>query len=134
MAFTAITKNDPKTIFGWCMYDWANSAYATTILAGLLPVYFARVVVGPEGFRIGETTYSAFTLWGFVVGFSALVTFISAPVLGAMADYARAKKRFLLAFAYTGALFTLLLFSCRGGDTYLTLFLFLIAEIGRAHV
>ena len=34
-------KNNPRTIFGWCMYDWANSAFATTVLAALLPAYFA---------------------------------------------------------------------------------------------
>ena len=35
-----------QTIFGWCMYDWANSAYVTTVVAGILPAYFAGVVVG----------------------------------------------------------------------------------------
>ncbi|MBI1940820.1 MAG: MFS transporter [Acidobacteria bacterium] len=123
-------KNDPKTIFGWCMYDWANSAYVTTVAVGLLPYYFARVVVGENGVAIGGTVYSATTLWGFTVGLAALVTFLFAPVLGAIADFSAAKKRFLLSFAYTGALFTLLLFFCRSGDVYRTLVFFLIAQIG----
>jgi UMF1 family MFS transporter len=128
--FRAPLKDDPKTIFGWCMYDWANSAYATTVLAGLLPIYFARNVVGPEGVVIGGTTYSAFTLWGFTVGLAGLLIFLSAPVLGAIADFSASKLRFLLLFAYTGALFTLLLYFCRSGDVGKTLFFFLVAQVG----
>ena len=44
-----IKKNDRKTIFGWCMYDWANSAFTTTVLAALLPDYLAGGIVRPEG-------------------------------------------------------------------------------------
>lgn len=122
-------KDDRKTIFGWCMYDWANSAYTTTVTAGLLPAYFARVVVGPEGVVIGGQSYSAFTLWGFIIGFSALITLIFSPVLGAIADFSAAKKRFLLFFAYSGSLFTILLYFSRSGDVYRTLLLFLFAQI-----
>jgi UMF1 family MFS transporter len=126
----APTKNDRKTIFGWCMYDWANSAYVTTVAVGILPFYFARAVVGEQGVVIGATTYSATTLWGFVVGLAAALTFLFAPVLGSMADFTAAKKRFLLTFAYTGVLFTLLLYFCQSGDIYQTLVFFLIAQIG----
>ncbi|MEE8199685.1 MAG: MFS transporter [Candidatus Acidoferrales bacterium] len=119
-----------KSIFGWCMYDWANSAYATTVLAGLLPFYFADTVVGSEGVALGGTHYSAFTLWGFIVGLAALLTFLVAPILGAVSDFLAAKKRFLLTFAYTGSLFTLLLYFCRSGDVYKTIFFFLVAQIG----
>jgi len=44
-------KDDPRTIFGWCMYDWANSAYVTTVAVGLLPRYFADMVVPPDKAR-----------------------------------------------------------------------------------
>lgn len=111
------------------MYDWANSAYAMTVLAGLLPIYFARSVVGPEGVVIRGTTYSAFTLWGVVVGLVAFAMFLSAPVLGAIADFSAAKKRFLLAFAYAGSLFTLLLYFCQSGDVFRTLLFFLLAQV-----
>jgi len=122
-------KNDRRTIFGWCMYDWANSAFVTTVSVGLLPAYFAEVVVGPDGVVLGGTRYSAFTLWGFTVGGAALVTFLMAPVLGAIADYSGAKKRFLLTAAYLGALFTTLLYFSGSGDVARTMFLFLIAQI-----
>ncbi len=112
------------------MYDWANSAYITTVAVGVLPTYFASVVVGPEGLRIGGTVYSATTLWAFVIGLASFITFLIAPVLGAISDFSAAKKRFLLTFAYGGALFTLLLYFCGSGDIYLTLVLFLLAQVG----
>jgi UMF1 family MFS transporter len=92
-------KNDRKTIFGWCMYDWANSAYVTTVAVALLPAYFAGEIVGSDGVMIGETIYSATTLWGFIIGLAAFLCFISAPVLGAISDFTTAKKKFLIAFA-----------------------------------
>ena len=51
----AMLKDDPKTVRGWCLYDWANSAYITTAV-GLLPIYFASVVVPKDGaILFGET-------------------------------------------------------------------------------
>jgi len=123
-------KNDRKIIFGWCMYDWANSAFATTVLAALLPAYFAGEVVGPEGVMIGGTLYSATTLWGFTVALAAFLIFLIAPVLGAISDFSAAKKQFLLTFAYGGSLFTILLYFCAHGDVIKTLIIFLIAQIG----
>ncbi len=122
-------KNDPQTIFGWCMYDWANSAYATTVMVGLLPAYFAATVVGPEGAEIGGRHFAADTLWAIVVGLATFIAFVCSPVLGSIADFSAAKKRFLLVFAYTGSLFTLLLYFCGSGDIFLTLALFLVAQI-----
>jgi UMF1 family MFS transporter len=123
-------KNDPKTIFGWCMYDWANSAYVTTVAVGLLPYYFARVVVGESGVNLGGTVYSATTLWGLTVSAAAVIAFVSAPVLGAVADFSSAKKRFLLFFAYSGAIATALLYFSKPGDVIKTLAFFLIAQLG----
>jgi UMF1 family MFS transporter len=114
------------------MYDWANSAYVTTVAVGLLPVYFADVVVGHHGVLIGGTQYSATALWGFVASAAAFVTFLFAPVLGAVSDFSAAKKRFLLAFAYGGSLFTFLLYFCHSGHVYRTMLFFLLAQIGFA--
>jgi UMF1 family MFS transporter len=122
-------KNDRKTIFGWCMYDWANSAYVTTVAVALLPAYFAGEIVGPEGVVIGDTVYSATTLWGFIVGLAAFLSFLAAPVLGAISDFSAAKKKFLITFAYTGALFTILLYFCHSGDVLKTLLFFLAAQV-----
>ena len=123
-------KNDKKTIFGWCMYDWANSAFILTVVTAVLPVYFADVVVPKEGFMIGGTIYSATSLWGFVISSSALFVFLCAPVLGAIADFSSAKKKFIMAFCYTGSLFTVLLYFCGTGDVWMTMIFLAIAQIG----
>ena len=85
-------RGDKKVIFGWVVYDWANSAYITTIAVAILPMYFAGVIVPAEGFRIGSTVFAAETLWGFMVSAAAFIVFFMAPVLGAIADYYNAKK------------------------------------------
>ncbi len=120
--------SDRKSIFGWCMYDWANSAYVTTVAVGVLPVYFAQEVVGPQGVRLGGAVYSATPLWGFTVGLAAFLTFFFAPTLGAVADFTASKKRFLLVCAYTGSLFTVLLYFCQSGDVFRTLLFFLVTQ------
>jgi MFS transporter, UMF1 family len=122
--------NDKRQIFGWAMYDWANSAYVTTITAAVLPIFFATVVVPPEGFTICGTVFSASALWGFLISLSTFIVFVSAPILGAIADFSASKKKFLMAFCYSGSLFTILLFFCGTGDVWRTMIFFLIAQIG----
>lgn len=126
----SMIKNDKKTIFGWCMYDWANSAFILTVVTAVLPVYFADVVVPREGFKIGETIYSATSLWGFVISSSAMFVFLCAPVLGAIADFSSSKNKFLMAFCYTGSLFTILLYFCGSGDVWMTMIFLAVAQIG----
>jgi hypothetical protein len=65
-----------KDIFGWLMYDWANSAYVLTVATAVLPSYFAAVVVPPEGAVIGGVVFSAPALWGFMVSLAALLVFL----------------------------------------------------------
>ena len=122
--------NDRKQIFGWVMYDWANSAYITTVTVAVLPAYFASVIIPAEGLTIGNITYTATALWGFLISLSAFFVFIFAPVLGAISDFSASKKKFLMFFCYTGSLAACLLFFCQAGDIALTIVLFLIAQIG----
>jgi UMF1 family MFS transporter len=117
---------------GWCLYDWANSAFATTILAAVLPVYFAESVVPREGVLVslwGTTmNLSATSLWGYASGLVAFLVLISAPVLGGIADASQRKKSFQMAFCYSGAIFTLLLFYSGPGWVLYTLFLYCLAH------
>lgn len=129
------TPRRKQAIFAWCMYDWANSAFATTILAAILPVYFASLV--PEKGIVVQwdslnfrTTASA--LWAYGISFSLLLTAVTAPILGALADFSGFKKRFLFAFTYTGATLTSLLYFVQDGDYWLCLGLFMAANIGFA--
>jgi len=117
---------------GWCIYDWANSAFATTILAAVLPIYFAEGIVPEEGVRLSFLGYagslSATSLWGYINGFSAILIVGSAPILGGIADYTSRKKLFLIISCYAGSLFTCLMFFCKAGAVFYTLLLFCLAH------
>ncbi|MCB0834112.1 MAG: MFS transporter, partial [Bacteroidetes bacterium] len=104
--------------------------YILTVVTAVLPVYFADVVVPKEGFRIGDSVYSATSLWGFSISASALFVFLCAPVLGAIADFSASKKKFLLGFCYTGSLFCTLLFFCGSGDVWMTVLFLGVSQIG----
>lgn len=122
-------KDDPKTVFGWCMYDWANSAYITTAV-GLLPIFFANSVMANGTAVFFGKTFRSDTLWGFIVGLAGVLSFMLAPVLGAIADFSASKKKFLLFFAYSGSLFCMLLYFCHTGDVVKTLLFFLVSQLG----
>lgn len=123
-------RGDSRVIFGWAMYDWANSAYITTLAVAILPIYFAGVVVPPDGLEIRGTLYAAETLWGFMVSAAAFLVFIAAPTLGAIADFCCAKKRFLFFFCYLGVVSAAFLSFSKAGDVWLTMILFVISQIG----
>jgi UMF1 family MFS transporter len=122
-----------REIFGWAMYDFANSAFATTILAVIFNRYFAIVVAGGErgvelfGFRLHGASFFTFT-----ISISMVISAIFSPFLGALADASGSKKRFLMAFCYTAVLFTGLLFFVHAGDYWMGAIFFIIANIGFA--
>lgn len=122
-----------REIFGWAMYDFANSAFATTILAVIFNHYFATVVAGGErgveffGFRLHGAS-----LFTFSISLSMLISAILAPFLGAVADASASKKRFLLIFCYMGVLFTGLLYFVGEGNYWRGAIFFILANIGFA--
>lgn len=123
-------RGDRRVIFGWAMYDWANSAYITTLAVAILPIYFAGVVVPPDGLEIRGTLYAAETLWGFMLSAAAFIVFLAAPILGAIADFCSTKKRFLFSFCYLGVVSAAFLSFSKSGDVWLTMILFIISQIG----
>jgi MFS transporter, UMF1 family len=122
--------NDRRQIFGWAMYDWANSAFATTILTAVFPMYFGSVVVPEGGMSIFGVNISAISLLGFASSFYALMLFITAPVFGAIADFSASRKKFLMFFCYLGSIFSVLLYFCDAGEVWLTLLFFVLAQVG----
>ncbi len=94
-----LVRNDRKTIFGWAMYDWANSAFAV-MLGAIIAPFFADVIV-PEG---GWNGWSAETIWAAVISIGSTILFIMMPVLGAIADFNSARRRFLRNCAFGGGL------------------------------
>jgi len=126
----ATRRNDPRTIFGWAMYDWANSAYITAAAGVLFPIYFAGTVVPDEGVTVLGRSVSGEALWSAVVGVGAFVLFLIMPILGAIADRSGAKRRLLQVFAYGGATFTVLLVFVGTGQVLAALLVFLVSFVG----
>ncbi len=120
-----VPKNDPRTIFGWAMYDWANSAYITTF-AAIVAAFFTGVIV-PDG---GYGGFSGQTLWSAIISIGAIVLFLAMPVLGAIADYTSAKRKFLRFFAWFGALTTVAISFVPAGSVPLFLFVVVMTQIG----
>jgi UMF1 family MFS transporter len=102
-----------KIINAWCMYDWANSAFATTIMGALFPPFYRALVT--ESGLAGNT---ATAYWGYTTSIALLMIALIAPVLGAIADYTGGKKRYVAFFAGLGILATAA-FVFIGTDTWL---------------
>ena len=122
--------NDKKQIFGWAMYDWANSAYVTTVAVAVFPLFFRKVIVPENGFIIGGVQFSAISLLAFMSSFCSFFIFLCAPILGAISDFSASKKKFLMVFCYGGSLFSILLYFCGTGDVWLAMIFFVISQIG----
>ncbi len=129
MATATPARNDQRTIFGWAMYDWANSAYIT---AGSLvfAIYFGDTIFPEEGFSIFGRPVGAEAFFGIIIGIGAFALFLAMPILGAIADYSNSKKRLLQTFAYTGAVFAALTAVPGAGDLGLAIVVALIAQVG----
>ncbi|GMV35105.1 MAG: MFS transporter [Chloroflexi bacterium] len=132
---TEATINDKREIFGWAMYDWANSAFSTTVgtvflgpyvaslarsaaeAAGTSTVSFLGIPVAPDSFL------------PYCISFSVGMQVLFLPILGAIADYSHLRKRMMQIFAAIGALATILMFLLTGGLWWLGGVLFIIANL-----
>jgi UMF1 family MFS transporter len=125
-------RNDRREIAGWLVYDWANSAFSTTVITVLAGPYLTALAqrhVGPNGVvatlgPFGSVT--ALSLFPFCISASVFLQVLLLPLLGALADYSGAKKRLMAAFCYGGVAATCLLFFVTG-QRYLVGGLLLIA-------
>jgi UMF1 family MFS transporter len=127
--------NDKREIFGWVMYDWANSAFSTTVATTLLGVYLtglAQNILGENGTFIsfgilGSVTAKSF--FPFCVMVSVILQALLLPVLGAIADYSNLKKRLMALFCYMGVAATCLLFFITGNLYTIGGLIFIIANL-----
>ena len=115
---------DRKAIFGWALYDWANSAFTTTVMAGFFPVFFNQFWSSGV-----DTTVSTARL-GLANSIAGVTVAVLAPFLGAIADKGTAKKKFLMFFACTGVVMTLSLYMVSGGQWLPAIVLYIFATIG----
>ena len=113
-----------RELRSWALYDWGNSAFATTIMGAVLPIYYARVAAGHLAGNVA-TAY-----WGTTTALAMAIIAVAAPVLGAMADYMGAKKRFLAAFMLLGAIASASLYLVTEGQWFLASLLFICGNIG----
>lgn len=112
-----------RAIRAWTMYDWANSAFATTIMASILPNYFGMFIA----------TESSLTLWGYTVAIGSLIAAAISPVLGSIADFRGSKKVFMGFFVALGVVATALLFLVdQPGEWQLASVLYILGTIGFA--
>jgi MFS transporter, UMF1 family len=112
------------SILAWSLYDWANSAFATTVMAGFFPVFFKQF--WSQGVAVTESTYRL----GVANSLASLVVVCLAPMLGALADQGGAKKHFLLFFASMGIVMTGALYLVAQGDWVVALSLYALAVLG----
>jgi UMF1 family MFS transporter len=119
-------KDNKKAIFGWAMYDWANSAFATTVMAGFFPIFFKQF------WSAGADVNVSTARLGLANSIAGVIVALMAPVLGAIADKGTAKKKFLLFFAFMGVVMTSSLFMVSQGDWPFAIMLYIAASIGFA--
>lgn len=110
-------KRFTKAEKSWIMYDWANSIYATNIMAAIFPIYFAM--------QANETGNK---LYGFAVSAAALVVAVLAPILGAIGDFSGMKKKLFAGFLVLGLVFTAVMAAFE--DWRLMLVGFILSRIG----
>ncbi len=115
-----------KKVISWCMYDWANSAFATTVMAAILPVYYSKVA----GASLPGNTATIY--WGYTTAIALLITAFIAPIMGALADFSNTKKRFLMIFASIGIVFTTLLYLVTTGNWFIASLFFIFGNVGFA--
>ncbi|WP_434657655.1 MFS transporter [Sulfurimonas sp. NW9] len=116
--------NNKKSIYSWALYDWANSAYATTVMAGFFPIFFKSY------YSVGtEVTVSTAQL-GFANSISSFVVVLLAPLLGAVADAGSLKKRFLFLFAFLGILMSASLALVEQGNWQMAALVYTLGNIG----
>ncbi len=113
-----------KQIYSWALYDWADSTYATTVMAGFFPLFFKTYYSANV-----DATVSTAQL-GFANSISSFIVVLLAPLLGSIADAGSLKKRFLFLFAYLGILMSAALALVGEGMWQMAVFVYVLGNIG----
>ena len=125
MSVAEIKRASRKELFGWAMFDFANSSYTTVIITVVFCIIFPKIIVGdgPE-YRLGNL------LWSTSLSISYLIVLLSAPLLGAIMDYTGSKKKFLFGSYLLTVIATAALFFVSPGDIILGMLLIILSNIG----
>lgn len=128
-------KNNPREIFGWKIYDWANSAFSTTIAGALYGPYLTEITqkaVGENGVVFNLGPLGAITAKSFFPTCVSIAVFLQIfvlPILGSVADYSNLKKKLMAVFCYIGVGATCLMFFITGNLYWLGGLLFIVANL-----
>jgi MFS transporter, UMF1 family len=115
---------DQKSVWGWTLYDWANSTFATTVMAGFFPIFFKQY------WSYGTDVNVSTAQLGFGNSAASLIVALIAPILGAIADQGMVRKKFLIFFTYLGVVMTAALYLVPQGSWVLAIILFAMGVIG----
>jgi UMF1 family MFS transporter len=113
-----------RPVFSWALYDWGNSAFATTVMAGFFPVFLKQYWSAGA-----DPTVSTFRL-GVGNGIASLVIAVLAPFLGAVADRSGARLKFLTAFTVLGVAATFSFYFIAKGDWSLAVLVYVLGSLG----
>ena len=119
-------KENKRAVWSWAFYDWANSAYSTTVMAGFFPLFFKEYWADPH-----NPSQSTFYL-GMANSIASMVVAALAPLLGSVADQGSAKKKFLTFFAFLGVIMTGGLWMVAQGNWQMAVLFYVMATIGFA--
>lgn len=112
-----------KSVFSWCLYDWANTAFSTVIITFVFSVYFAKQIAGDE--------IAGSAQWSFMIGISGLLIAFLSPFFGAVADNSGSRKKWLFWFSCVCIVPTMALwFAAPGVNILWVLMLVGLANIG----
>lgn len=112
-----------RALIGFCLYDFANSAYTTLIITLVFSVYFREAVV-----HAGDN--SGDFLWGLANFMAMVLVAATSPILGAVADYSGRRKRLLVLFTLQAVLAAALLFTVAPGHIAWGMFLYIVGTVG----
>lgn len=111
-----------KQVFNWSLFDFANSTFATIIVAFVYAIYFKKVVAGNEPV--------ADLYWSAAINISMILVAFLSPVLGAASDHYNSKKKYLIFFTFLCITATALLYFVTEGKVVMGMILFILANIG----
>lgn len=117
-------KDQKRAIWSWSFYDWANSAFATTVMAGFFPLFFKGYWANPDNPQ--ESTFYL----GIANSVASIIVAALAPFLGAIADKGSSKKKFLMVFAFLGVIMTGALWFVQSGNWQIAVVFYIAAAVG----
>lgn len=119
-------KQSKRAMISWSLYDWANSAFATTVMAAFFPIFFSSY------WSLGQDSETTTFFLGMANSVESLIVAVLAPMLGAIADSGSYRKKFLIFFAFLGSIMTGALYLVAAGHWVQAMAFYVLANIGFA--